>query len=152
MSRGDYYQAALIYQDCYNTYPDARGTCSRQLDAIRSQLRSIEPSTGELARTIQYQGRHEIHITASSGPVEATFTDVEDPGQYVRFYVRQGETSLIYLVNGTYRVSYKVGLCWFNDSIGFGDLCRSVTYDDYLEFHTKQDNAWITNYSWSPIF
>ena len=41
---------------------------------------------------------------------------------------------------------------WFGDDIGFGDLCRSVTYDDYLEFHTKQDNAWITNYSWSPIY
>ena len=154
LDAGDYYAAALDAKACMEGYPDseAAGACQEILDDIRSALADKEPKTGELERHFQYQGGNEVHAMALSGPLEMTITDKDHPEHFVRFYVRQGNVSEIYLPAGDYIVSYKLGEIWFGDDIGFGDLCRSVTYDDYLEFHTKQDNAWITNYSWSPIF
>ena len=151
MNDGNYHDAAVKIVVCYNTYPDSQDECLELLSEIKRTLADVEPKTGELERTIVYQGGHEVHITAQSGPVEMTITNVHQPSQYVRFYVRQGETSLIYLVSGTYEVKYKVGLIWFNDTIGFGDLCNEKSYSDYLDVHTTQSGTWVTNYRWSDV-
>ena len=119
------------------------------LRQIKSTLKSGEPATGtELERTFQYQGGGEYHVTAESGPVEVTVTDLDNSKQYVRFYVREGETGIIYLPAGRYSVSYNVGYIWFNDRIGFGDYCTNYTIDGELTYEVKSDNAWITNNVW----
>ncbi len=151
MEEGEYYEAAKILTECSEAHPDAKDTCEADLEKIRKALAGKEPQTGELERTIQYQGAHEVRLTAWSGPLEVTIKDVDHPNQYVRFYVRHYETSLIYLVSGTYEISYKIGSIWFGDEIGFGELCTEGGYKDYLDVHTKQEGGWITNYRWSDI-
>ena len=124
MASGDYHSAVGELIDCENATNDDSiiSECEDMLVQIISTLKS---ATGtELERTFQYQGG-EDHVTAESGPVEVTVTDLDNSKQYVRFYVREGETGIIYLPAGRYSVSYNVGYIWFNDRIGFGDYCTN---------------------------
>lgn len=151
MASGDYHGAVGELIDCENATNDDSiiSECEDMLVQIISTLKSGEPATGtELERTFQYQGGGEYHVTAESGPVEVTVTDLDNSKQYVRFYVREGETGIIYLPAGRYSVSYNVGYIWFNDRIGFGDYCTNYTIDGELTYEVKSDNAWITNNVW----
>ena len=92
-----------------------------------------------------------VGILALSGPVEMLITDVDNPSQYVRFYVRQGEMSEIYLVSGTYEATWKIGKCWFGDDIGFGELYTEGAREDNMSVQTKQEGGWIVNWRWTDI-
>lgn len=151
MASGDYHSAVgeLIACEDATEDSDVISTCENMLAQIKSTLKSSEPATGtELERTFQYQGGGEYHVTAESGPVEVTVTDLDNSKQYVRFYVREGEKAIIYLPAGRYSVSYNVGYIWFNDRIGFGDYCTNYTIDGEMTYEVKSDNAWITNNVW----
>lgn len=151
MASGDYHSAVgeLIACEDATEDSDVISTCENMLAQIKSTLKSGEPATGtELERTFQYQGGGEYHVTAESGPVEVTVTDLDNSKQYVRFYVREGETAIIYLPAGRYSVSYNVGYIWFNDRIGFGDYCSTYSIDGEMTYEVKSDNAWITNNVW----
>ena len=150
---GKSYEAALAIRDLQEAYPDSAAFEESEalMDEITESLKSIEPKTGELERTIQYQGGHEVRILALSGPVEMLITDVDNPSQYVRFYVRQGEMSEIYLVSGTYKATWKIGKCWFGDDIGFGELYTEGAREDYMSVQTKQEGGWIVNWRWTDI-
>ena len=151
MASGDYHSALGELIDCENATDDSSiiSECEELFAQIKSALKSAEPATGtELARTFQYQGGGEYHVTAESGPLEVTVTDLDNSNQYVRFYVREGEQAIIYLPAGRYSVAYSVGYVWFNDSIGFGDYCTNYTIDGELTYEVKSDNAWITNNIW----
>lgn len=151
MASGDYHSAVgeLIACEDATEDSDVISTCENMLAQIKSTLKSGEPATGtELERTFQYQGGGEYHVTAESGPVEVTVTDLDNSNQYVRFYVREGEKAIIYLPAGRYSVSYDIGYIWFNDRIGFGDYCTNYTIDGEMTYEVKSDNAWITNNVW----
>ena len=149
IDQGNYHDAAVILINCVNEYPESEEECDELLEEIHEAVKDNEPKTGELERTIVYQGGHQVHITAVSGPLEMTLTDVNNPSQYVRFYVRLGETSDIYVVSGKYKVTYKIGLYWFDDTIGFGDLCIPREFSDYLDVKTTEEGGWVTNWVWS---
>ena len=146
---GEYYEAALAILDCCRQYPDAESACNELMQQIKTALRQNEPKTGELERSFQYQGGNQVCLTAVSGPLEVTIRDANKASSFVRFYVRQNETSQIYLPAGSYTVSYKVGIVWFDNTIGFGEVCSEGAYNGTLEFKYTEDNAWITNYRWS---
>ncbi len=151
MASGDYHSAVGELIACEDATDDDSiiSECEDMLVQIMSTLKSSEPATGaELERTFQYQGGGEYHVTAESGPVEVTVTDLDNSVQHVRFYVREGETAIIYLPAGRYSVSYNVGYIWFNDRIGFGDYCTNYTIDGEMTYEVKSDNAWITNNVW----
>lgn len=151
MASGDYHSAVgeLIACEDATEDSDVISTCENMLAQIKSTLKSGEPATGtELERTFQYQGGGEYHVTAESGPVEVTVTDLDNSKQYVRFYVREGEKAIIYLPAGRYSVSYTIGYIWFNDRIGFGDYCSTYSIDGEMTYEVKSDNAWITNNVW----
>ena len=148
---GSYYDAALVIAACEETYPGAQTECDELMERIKTALQDGEPKTGELERTFQYQGGNQVQLTALSGPLEVIIRDADKSSSFVRFYVRQYETSLIYLPAGTYTVSYKIGRVWFDDEIGFGELCSEGQYTGELEFKHSEDNAWITNYRWSDV-
>lgn len=151
MASGDYHSAVGELIACEDATDDDSiiSECEDMLAQIKSTLKSGEPATGtELERTFQYQGGGEYHVTAESGPVEVTVTDLDNSVQHVRFYVREGETAIIYLPAGRYSVSYNVGYIWFNDRIGFGDYCSHYTIDGEMTYEVKSDNAWITNNVW----
>ncbi|MBQ2960301.1 MAG: hypothetical protein IJE09_03635 [Oscillospiraceae bacterium] len=118
-------------------------------DEIVYKCSDNEPKTGtELERTFKYQGGGLLVANAESGPLEITVRDIEDEGQYVRFYVRQGETAEINIPAAEYEISFKIGLVWFDDNIGFGDVCYADSYDETFDFASSSDNAWITNTRW----
>ena len=140
MSSGDYHSAVGELIACEDATDDSSiiSECEDMLAQIMSALKSVEPATGtELERTFRYQGGGEYHVTAESGPVEVTVTDIDNSAQYVRFYVRQGETAIINLPAGRYSVSYNVGYIWFNDRIGFGDYCSHYTIDGEITYEVK---------------
>ena len=146
-----YYEAAMAIDAARSQYPDQEDECDTLMGQIKAALQAVEPKTGELERTFQYQGGNQVQLTALSGPLEVTIRDVDKSSNFVRFYVRQFETSLIYLPAGTYTVAYKIGQVWFDDEIGFGELCSEHQFSGELEFKTTQDNAWITNYRWAQV-
>ena len=81
MASGDYHSAVGELIDCENATNDDSiiSECEDMLVQIISTLKSGEPATGtELERTFQYQGGGEYHVTAESGPVEVTVTDLDN--------------------------------------------------------------------------
>ena len=117
---------------------------------VTSALKSGEPKTGtELKRTFQFQGGSEIVVTAESGPAEMTVTSQSDPSKYVRFYIRQGETATIPLPSqAIYDVTYKIGIVWFSDSLGFGEYCKDYSGGE-IDCAYSGDNTWVTNTVWT---
>ena len=149
---GDYYGAVLTILDCGENAPGSEDdeSCSALLAEIVERLGADKPESGtELSRTFLYQGGGLLRLKAESGPTEVLVTDVDDPTEYVRFYVREGETAEINLPASTYHVSYKIGILWFGDGIGFGELCEEGELDEDLPFKTSSDNAWISNSVWT---
>ena len=94
-----------------------------------------------------------VHATAKNWPFEMTITDVEDPGLFVRFYVRKGDTSEIYLPSSHYYVTISTGDIWFGDDIGFGELGESDDLDGItLDMTSRAQGNTISYHEWNPIF
>ena len=149
---GDTYEAALLAKTCQDENPDssAAEACDELLAEIREALADQEPKTGELERTFQIQGRHTARVTAASGAIVMTVADSKKPSDFVRFYIRQGETSEVYLPAGVFDVDFTIGDIWFDDTVGFGELGESYSFSSLLEFEADGDSAWVPVYTWSP--
>ena len=94
-----------------------------------------------------------VHATAESWPFEMTITDVENPSQFVRFYVRKGDTSEIYLPSSHYYVTISTGDIWFGDDIGFGELGESDDFDgDTLDMTSRVKGNTMSYHEWNPTF
>ena len=150
---GEYYAAALAARDCAENYPDVWDECDEILEKIADKLKDKEPETGELERHFPFYGRNCVHATAESWPFEMTITDVDNPSLFVRFYVRKGDTSEIYLPSSHYNVTLTTGDIWFGDDIGFGELGESDDFDgDTLDMTSRAQGNTITYHEWNPIF
>ena len=67
--------------------------------------------------------------------------------------MRQGDTSEIYLPNGQYSVFIRQGPIWFNDEIGFGELCESSDFGGAtLDMGSGSDGTILQWHEWSPTF
>ncbi len=141
-----YYDAALACKKGMDRYPESKSRFNSLMSEISDACRRNLPASGELERTFQYQGGNILCITARSGHVEMTATDVDNPKLFVRFFIRKGETCEVYLPGGRFKLTFKVGDIWFSDSRGFGELCQNGSYRDYLEFPYTEAGGWITNY------
>lgn len=150
---GEYYTAALAARDCAENYPDVWDECDEILEKIADKLKDKEPETGELERHFPFYGMNRVHATAKNWPFEMTITDVEDPGLFVRFYVRKGDTSEIYLPSSHYYVTISTGDIWFGDDIGFGELGESDDLDGItLDMTSRAQGNTISYHEWNPIF
>ena len=150
---GEYYAAALAARDCAENYPDVWDECDEILEKIADKLKDKEPETGELERHFPFYGMNRVHATAKNWPFEMTITDVEDPGLFVRFYVRKGDTSEIYLPSSHYNVTLTTGDIWFGDDIGFGELGESDDLDGItLDMTSRAQGNTISYHEWNPIF
>ena len=150
---GEYYTAALAARDCAENYPDIWDECDEILEKIADKLKDKEPETGELERHFPFYGMNRVHATAKNWPFEMTITDVEDPGLFVRFYVRKGDTSEIYLPSSHYYVTISTGDIWFGDDIGFGELGESDDLDGItLDMTSRAQGNTISYHEWNPIF
>lgn len=151
IASGNYHDAFLTLLAWDNEVPGAIDT-EEYFDlysAIDDATAGLEPKSGtELKRTFQFQGGGLLTLNAVSGPVVVTVTDTEEPDQYVRFYVRMGETVEINLPASVYDITYQLGICWFGDEIGFGEVCYEGGYEEPFDFSSSSDNAWITNIHW----
>ena len=151
--RGEYYAAALAARDCAEDHPSLSDACGGILEQIADKLKDREPKTGELERHFPFYGMNCVRATAKSAPFEMTITDVENAGQFVRFYVRQGETSEIYLPSSHYYVLMKTGDIWFDDDIGFGELCEQEDFDgDTLDMTSRVKGNTMNYHEWTPVF
>ena len=150
---GDYYAAALAASDCEENYPSLWDECDEILEKIADKLKDKEPETGELERHFPFYGMNCVHATAESWPFEMTITDVENPSQFVRFYVRKGDTSEIYLPSSHYYVTISTGDIWFGDDIGFGELGESDDFDgDTLDMTSRVKGNTMSYHEWNPTF
>jgi len=150
---GEYYAAALAARDCAENYPDVWDECDEILEKIADKLKDKEPETGELERHFPFYGMNCVHATAESWPFEMTITDVENPSQFVRFYVRKGDTSEIYLPSSHYYVTIATGDIWFGDDIGFGELGESDDFDgDTLDMTSRVKGNTMSYHEWNPTF
>ena len=150
---GEYYAAALAARDCAENYPSLWDECDEILEKIADKLKDKEPETGELERHFPFYGMNCVHATAESWPFEMTITDVDNPSLFVRFYVRQGDTSEIYLPSSHYYVTIATGDIWFGDDIGFGELGESDDFDgDTLDMTSRAQGNTISYHEWNPIF
>ena len=150
---GEYYAAALAARDCAENYPSLWDECDEILEKIADKLKDKEPKTGELERHFPFYGMNCVRATAESWPFEMTITDVDNSSQFVRFYVRKGDTSEIYLPSSHYYVTIATGDIWFGDDIGFGELGESDDFDGDTLDMTSRVNGSIMNYhEWNPIF
>lgn len=151
LAEGNYHDALLTLLSWADEDPAASDTEAFDdiLYTIADNTGIDEPQSGtELERTFQFQGGGLLTLKASSGPVEVTVVNVEDSSQYVRFYVREGESADINLPAAVYEISCKIGMLWFNSDIGFGDIYYDHSYDQTFDFSSSSDNAWITNVHW----
>jgi len=150
---GEYYAAALAARDCAENYPTLRDACDEILERIAEKLKGKEPKTGEIERHFPFYGMNCVHATAKSWPFEMTITDVDDPSQFVRFYVRKGDTSEIYLPSSHYYVTIATGNIWFGDDIGFGALGESDDFNgDTLDMTSRAKGNTMSYHEWNPIF
>ncbi len=150
---GDYYKSALALRDCLEEFPETEDECEELFDEIAEKCKNKQPKTGELERNFPYYGKNCVRATAVTAPFEMTITDVDNKGQYVRFFVRQYETSEIYLPSGHYYVNIKMGDIWFNNAVGFGEFCESSDFGgDTLDMTSREKNNTLTYHEWSPTF
>ena len=150
---GEYYAAALAAHDCAENYPALSDECSEILEQIADKLKDKEPKTGELERHFPFYGMNCVRATAISRPFEMTITDVDNESQFVRFYVRLGETSEIYLPSSHYYVLMKTGDIWFDDDIGFGELGEQDDFDgDTLDMTSRVKGNTMNYHEWTPVF
>ena len=144
---GEYYEAALAIRDCSG---QKRGEL---MDRIAEALKDREPKTGELERNFPFYGKNCVRATAATGPFEMIITDTEDENLNTRFYVRQGDTSEVYLPASSYHVVINKGNIWFGDEIGFGELCESSDFGgDTLNLKSGVKGNTMNWQEWSPIF
>ena len=152
LANGNYYEAMKIIDTCWTECPESTQAeeCDELALQIEEKLLANEPENGEtLERTFQYQGSCVLRTIAQSGPAEITVRDKENPEEFVRFYVREGESAEINLTGGLYVIEYKIGYLWFNDEIGFGEFCYEDRFDEDFDFDITQDNAWISSSVWA---
>ena len=148
---GEYYLAYDAAIKCQNE-ADAE-LCERSeelIEQIKSVVSANESENGEeLERTFSVSGGGQLRITAQSGPLEMLVTDNGNPKQYVRFYVRHGETGNIYLPSGSYTVTCKLGFIWFDDETGFGEYYDYLALEDPLIYEFNMTGGWVSNSIWS---
>ena len=152
---GEYYKAALAILDCQAEYPnsDASQKGDEIMAQIKTTLKDKEPKTGEIERNFPFYGKNCVRATAESGPFEMIITDVENENLNTRFYVRQGDTSEVYLPASSYHVLLKQGDIWFGDEIGFGELCESYDFgDDTLDLVSRVKGNTMNWQEWRPTF
>lgn len=148
---GEYY---LAYDAAMNSQNEADADiCERSeelIEQIRDAVAENEPENGEeLERSFSVSGGGQLRISAQSGPLEMLVEDNDNPKQYVRFYVRHGETGNVYLPGGSYTVTCKLGNIWFDDETGFGEYYDYLALEDPLVFEFNMTGGWISNSIWS---
>ena len=119
------------------------------IDKIIKEIGEEEPSTGtELVRTFQYQGGGKLIATAENNSALITVANTENPSEYLRFYVRKGETAEVSIPTGVYKITYTTGSVWYGIDSEFGSFGMDGYFEDVFEFTFYQDNAWISNTIW----
>lgn len=148
---GEYYLAYDAAMKC-RSEADAEvyGRSEALIEQIKSAVSENEPENSEeLERTFSVSGGGQLRVTAQSGPLEMLVEDNDNPKQYVRFYVRHGETGNIYLPSGSYTVTCRLGYIWFDDETGFGEYYDYLALEDPLVFEFSMTGGWISNSTWS---
>ena len=148
---GEYY---LAYDAAVKSQNEADADLSARSEELIEQIKSAvsenEPENGEeLERTFSVSGGGQLRVTAQSGPLEMLVEDNGNPKQYVRFYVRHGETGSVYLPSGSYTVTCKLGFIWFDDETGFGEYYDYLALEEPLVYEFNMTGGWVSNSIWS---
>ena len=148
---GEYYHA---YDAAMKSQNDADADIIERSEELIEQIKSAvsenEPENSEeLERTFSVSGGGQLRVTAQSGPLEMLVEDNDNSEQYVRFYVRHGETGNVYLPSGSYTVTCKLGGIWFDGETGFGEYYDYLALEEPLVFEFDMTGGWVSNSIWS---
>ena len=148
---GEYYLAYDAAVKCQNEADaDLSARSEELIEQIKSAVSENEPENGEeLERTFSVSGGGQLRVTAQSGPLEMLVTDNVNPEQFVRFYVKHGETGNVYLPSGSYTVTCKLGFIWFDDETGFGEYYDYLALEEPLVYEFNMTGGWVSNSIWS---
>ena len=147
-----YYNAAEMIEDCRVRYPQSGKDCDALWKELEAAAASQRPKTGELVRTVNVQGGNELRMSAKSANVEVLAVNVEKESEYVRFFIRKGESINVYLPAGEYRLTFQEGDVWFSDGIGFGEFGSTGSFNDHIVFKYTEEGGWITYYYFEWTF
>ena len=148
IGKRDYHGAMKAIDACRTDYPDSKAAaeCDSLVSQIEEAVKDREPQNGTtLERTFQYMGSGILRVTAKNGPVIVKISDKKNPDAYAVMYVRKGQTAELTVTGGTYRVDYKIGKLWFNDTIGFGDLYEAGCFEDDFVFKIETVGTWASS-------
>lgn len=71
---------------------------------------------------------------------------------YVRAFLRKGDTLVINLTAGKYSISYTTGSTWYDSKTGFGSSGKEYPNLDSLDIKYTVEGGWITYYTYTITF
>ncbi len=151
IKKNDYNAALTALNNCVNDSPSpsTMNECEKLLREIEDAVKENEPENGAtLERTFQYFGNCIIRITAENGPTVITVVDLDNPDDFVRYYIRKGETADVTVRGGSYKVSYQTGWLWIDDNIGFGDVYQEGTVTELLKLYGNNPSGGMPSDLW----
>lgn len=146
LDEGRLYKAAVALEQYSIDHPDRETQYQPLLDELLERTRKNRPQTGEIERTLQFEGRNEFIVHAQSSDVLVIGRDVNN-GQLVRYFIREGDSATIYFPGGKYVLSVEGGSLWFDDLNGFGEFGTMILEETEVDMKYSDNGAWVT-YSW----
>lgn len=117
------YEAALnAIVRCENDYPRYAdtGTLLQYMQDIGDALEKTRPRNGKFFNKRINGGENKIVIHAGQTDVLVKIENVDNPKQFVLYYVRAGETFFFNIACGVYDFRYATGPYWFGEEAMFG--------------------------------
>lgn len=108
-------------------------------EKVLKRLEQQRPSNGKVFQNATGWGYGQFTVSAGSRDACVKLENINDPAQYVLFYVRAGEEATVKVKDGSYVAKYATGEYWFDKDSLFGSDTAYTKAEDVLEFTTTRE-------------
>lgn len=147
--KNDQYTAITILNSIEEPYKETE-EYREVLTSIQTKLKNTRPTTGLSIGDTAGWGQCYFEITAAETDVCVKIKELWDPDKYKMVYIRAGDTTKIYIEDGTYTVSWATGDYWFGEDHLFGDNTKYMHINGTMDFSTTYEGNWV-HYYYSQI-